>query len=231
MMKKRKILVVDDEHELVKLIAFNLTIGGYSVLSAYNGFEALEICNTEKPALIILDIMLPRIDGWEVCRRLRQNPQTRTIPIIMLSALSEVDDKLKGFDLGTDDYVTKPFSPRELVVRVKRVLDRSESKVSAVKNFKIGSLEIDGENCAVKRNNEEILLTEKEKGIFKLLLSNPGRVLSHSEILDAAWGGDTIVEYGNIDVHIRHLREKIETDPDSPQLIKTVKGKGYKFEP
>ncbi len=230
MISKRKILVVDDEKELVKLITFHMSIAGYDVLSANNGIEALEICEAEKPALIILDIMLPRIDGWEVCRRLRQNPHTTNIPIIMLSALSDVDDKLKGFDLGIDDYVTKPFSPRELVVRVKRVLARSENKALAPKTVRIGPLEIDREDFAVKLNNEAIILTEKEKGILRLLVNSPGVVLSHSEILDAVWGQDNIVEYGNIDVHIRHLREKIEQNPDDPQLIKTVKGEGYKFE-
>lgn len=131
MIPKRKILIVEDEKDLVKLIAFHMAIAGYEALSANTGIEALEICKTEKPALIILDIMLPRIDGWEVCRRLRQNPQTTHIPIIMLSALSEVADKLRGFDLGIDDYVTKPFSPRELAVRVKRILARSENKTLA----------------------------------------------------------------------------------------------------
>ncbi len=230
MVTKRKILIVEDEKELVRLITFHMTAAGYDALSAKNGIEALEICETEAPALIILDIMLPKIDGWEVCRRLRLNPLTRHIPIIMLTALSEVDDKLKGFNLGTDDYLTKPFSPRELVVRVKRVLARSENKALGQRTVKIGSLEIDGVDFTVRRDNEEITLTEKEKGILRFLMDNPGIVLSHSEILDAIWGQDNIVEYGNIDVHIRHLREKIEEDPDDPQLIKTVKGEGYKFE-
>ncbi len=230
MVLKRKILIVEDEKEIVKLIAFHMTIAGYDVISAKNGIEALEICNTQNPALIILDIMLPRIDGWEVCRRLKLDPQTRHIPIIILSALSEIEDKLKGFDLGTDDYVTKPFSPRELVVRVKRVLARSENKNSSLKIIRIGSLEIDQENLEVKRNDQRIAFTEKERGVLKLFINNPGIVLSHSAILDAVWGQDNIVEYGNIDVHIRHLREKIEKDPEDPQLIKTVKGEGYKFE-
>jgi len=230
MIAKKKILVVDDEKELVKLITFNLSIAGYNVLSAKNGIEALEISEQENPDLIILDIMLPRIDGWEVCRRLRQNPHTTNIPIIMLSALSEVNDKLRGFDLGIDDYVTKPFSPRELVVRVKRVLARSENRVLTPKTIKIGPLEIDGVDFVVKRKNEEIVLTEREKSILRLLVNNPGVVISHNKILDEVWGQDNIVEYGNIDVHIRHLREKIEQDPDDPQLIKTVKGEGYKFE-
>lgn len=230
MIPKRKILVVDDEKELVKLITFHLAIAGYEALSAKNGVEALEICEKEKPALVILDIMLPRIDGWQVCRSLKQNPRTSNIPIIMLSALSELNDKLKGFDLGTDDYVTKPFSPRELIVRVKRVLARSESRNSVPKMIRIGSLEIDKETLAAKRDNQEISFTEKEGAILKLLINNPGKVFSHSQILDAAWGEDNIVEYGNIDVHIRHLREKIEQDPDNPRLIETVKGEGYRFE-
>ena len=230
MITKRKILVVDDEKELVKLVTFNLSIAGYDILSAKNGIEALEISEQENPDLIILDIMLPRIDGWEVCRRLRQNPHTTNIPIIMLSALSEVDDKLKGFDLGIDDYVTKPFSPRELVVRVKRVLARSENRVLTPKTIKIGPLEIDGVDFVVKRKNEEIVFTEKEKSILRLLVNNPGVVFSHNKILDEVWGQDNIVEYGNIDVHIRHLREKIEQDPEDPKLIKTVKGEWYKFE-
>lgn len=230
MIAKKKVLVVDDEKELVKLITFNLSIAGYNVLSAKNGIEALEISEQENPDLIILDIMLPRIDGWEVCRRLRQNPHTTNIPIIVLSALSEVNDKLRGFDLGIDDYVTKPFSPRELAVRVKRVLARFENRVLTPKTIKIGPLEIDGVDFVLKRKNEEIVLAEKEKGILRLLVNNPGAVISHNKILDEVWGQDNIVEYGNIDVHIRHLREKIEQDPDDPRLIKTVKGEGYKFE-
>ena len=230
MIPKRKILIVDDEKELVKLVTFNLTIAGYEALSANNGIEALEICESEKPALIILDIMLPRIDGWEVCRRLKQNSKTSNIPIIMLSALSEVDDKLKGFDLGTDDYVTKPFSPRELVVRVKRVLARAETVYQLPKKYNFGDLEINFVDSVVRLKGHEVCLTNKEAAILKVLIEKSGELLTHEQILDAVWGQDDIVEYGNIDVHIRHLREKIEKDPDDPRLIKTVKGEGYKFE-
>ena len=231
MLEKRKILVVEDEKELAKLITFHITTAGYDVLCANNGIEAIEICETKNPALVVLDIMLPRLDGWQVCRRLRQDPRTRNLPIIILSALSEVKDKLKGFDLGADDYVTKPFSPRELVVRIKRVLSRFENKPLALNTtVKIGSLEIDRADFTIKRNNEEVALTEKERSILRLLMDNTAKVFGHSEILDTVWGQDNIVEYGNIDVHIRHLREKIEKNPDAPQLIKTIKGKGYKFE-
>jgi two-component system alkaline phosphatase synthesis response regulator PhoP len=231
MIPKRKILVVDDEKELVKLIAFNLTIAGYDVLCANSGIEALEICEQQNPELVILDIMLPRIDGWEVCRRLRKNLLTRNIPIIMLSALAEVDDKLKGFDLGADDYVTKPFSPRELVVRVKRVLARSEAHYQLPKKYNFGNLEINFVDSITRLKGKEVCLTNKEMSILKLLVERAGRLLTHEQILDAVWGQDNIVEYGNIDVHVRHLREKIEEDPDNPKLIKTVKGEGYKFEP
>jgi len=194
MIPKRKILIVDDEKELVKLVTFNLTIAGYEALSANNGIEALEICESEKPALIILDIMLPRIDGWEVCRRLKQNPKTSNIPIIMLSALSEVDDKLKGFDLGTDDYVTKPFSPRELVVRVKRVLARAETVYQLPKKYNFGDLEINFVDSVVRLKGHEVCLTNKEAAILKVLIEKSGELLTHEQILDAVWGQDDIVE-------------------------------------
>ncbi len=228
--QKKKILIVEDEKELMKLITFHLVTSGYDVLSADDGLEALEISEA-KPDLIILDILLSGLDGWEVCRRIRQNPRTKNIPVIMLTALAEVKDKLKGFELGADDYVTKPFSPRELLVRIKRVLLRAENKTSSCHQIvKVGSLEIDGAEFTVKREGQEVALTEKEKGILRFLLNNRGVVLSHNDILDAVWGQDNIVEYGNIDVHIRHLREKIEKNPESPQLITTVKGKGFKLE-
>ena len=231
MLKKKKILIVDDEKELVKLLTFHMSIAGYDVFSAKDGLEAIEICKNRKPELIILDIMLPRIDGWEVCRRLKNDVETENIPIIILSALSEINDKLKGFDLGGDDYVTKPFSPRELVVRVKRILARSETRSSGAATFTVGQLQVDEEHFVIKRHGQEIPLSERERAILRFLIHNPRRILSHSEILDAVWGEDNIVEFGNIDVHIRHLREKIENDPQIPRLIKTVKGMGYIFEP
>ena len=227
---KKRILVVDDETDIVKLIAFHMSIAGYDVLIARDGFEALQISKEKKPSLIILDIMLPKMDGWEVCRHLRRENSTSSIPIIMLSALSETNDKLRGFDQGADDYMTKPFSPRELVVRVKRVLARSEARPDT-NAWSPDSLRVGLEDLILRQDGLEITLTEKEKGILKLFMDNPKRVLSHSEILDKVWGQDNIVEYGNIDVHIRHLREKIEKDPGRPRHIRTVKAKGYKYEP
>jgi two-component system alkaline phosphatase synthesis response regulator PhoP len=230
MSEKKKILIVDDEKELVALVSLHIKMLGYDVLSCDDGEKALKISERESPALIILDLMLPKIDGWEVCKRLRETQKTKDIPVIMLTCRAETEDKLKGFEVGADDYVTKPFSPRELVVRVKRVLARAETKSSLHRIIRIGSLEINLEDMGLKRNNQEILLTDKEKGILRCLINNSERVLTHSEILDEVWGQDNIVEYGNIDVHISRLREKLEKDPENPQLIKTVKGEGYKFE-
>jgi len=214
----------------VRLLSFHITISGYEALSAADGLEAIETCRAKKPDLVILDIMLPHIDGWDVCRKLKKDPLTRDIPIIMLSALSKIDYKLKGFDLGTDDYVAKPFSPRELIVRIKRVLARSEGRYHKPRIARIGRLEIDLEDFIVRRNGREVFLTRKEKGILKLFIDNPGRVLSHSEILDAVWEEDKVVEYGNIDVHISHLREKLDDNQHDSRLIVTVKGEGYKLD-
>ena len=227
--RKKKILVVDDEKDLTALVSLHMKMAGFEVLTASNGEKALDLSREEKPDLIILDLMLPKIDGWQVCERLRQDIATQDIPVIMLTARAETEDKLKGFEAGADDYVTKPFSPRELVARVKRVLARAEAEPTMPKRYIKGKVEIDLEDFKVKVAGKEEVLTEKEKAILKALVSRPGELLTHEQILDSVWGDD-IVEYGNIDVHIRHLREKIEKDPDNPQLIKTIKGEGYKFE-
>ena len=231
MLNPKKILIVDDEKELVNLVAFHMKMAGYEVLSADDGEKALAVTKKEKPDLIILDLMLPEIDGWEVCRRLRAERATQHIPVIMLTARAEIEDKLKGYDVGTDDYVTKPFSPRELVVRVKRVLARAGNHLVLPKKYTFGNLEINFVDSVTRLKGKEVYLTNKEMSILKLLVERAGRLLTHEQILDAVWGQDNIVEYGNIDVHVRHLREKIEEDPDNPKLIKTVKGEGYKFEP
>ncbi len=228
--EKKKILIVDDEKEIVSLVSMHLRMVGFDVIFASHGEGALELISTEKPSLIILDIMLPKIDGWEVCKGLRENPHTKDIPVIMLTGRTQLEDKLKGFEVGADDYITKPFSPRELVVRVKRVLARAEPKVQVAKYLMRGNLEIDLMDFTVRVLGKEVSLTKRERAILKALVARRGELLTNEEILDAVWNDDP-VEYGNIDVHIRHLREKIEQDPNSPKIIKTVKGEGYKFEP
>ncbi len=229
MQSKKKILIVDDEKQLVSLVSLHMKMSGYEVLSANDGEEALSIIKEERPDLIILDLMLPKIDGWEVCKRLRAESRMGNIPVIMLTARSESADKLKGFECGADDYVTKPFSPRELVARVKRVLARSENGSSAPKRYNIGNVVIDLQDFTIKVKSEDVDITEKERNILKALMARPGEPLSRERLLDIVWGDDN-VEYGNIDVHIRHLREKIEKDPDDPKIIKTVKGVGYAVE-
>ena len=227
MQAKKKILIVDDEKQLVSLVKLHLEMAGYEVVSAGDGEKALSISREEKPDLIILDLMLPKLDGWEVCKRLRMELGSGSTPVIMLTARTETEDKLKGFECGADDYVTKPFSPRELVARVKRVLARAENGSSMPKKYSFGDVDIELSDFTVRVKGVEISLTEKEHAILKALVTRPGELLSREELLDIAWGDDSNVEFGNIDVHIRHLREKIEKDPDDPRIIRTVKGMGY----
>jgi two-component system alkaline phosphatase synthesis response regulator PhoP len=228
-LRKKKILVVDDEKELTSLISLHMKMAGYEVLTASNGEKALDISREENPDLVILDLMLPKIDGLQVCEQLRQDAATQDIPVIMLTARTQTEDKLKGFEAGADDYVTKPFSPRELVARVKRVLARAETEPTLPRWYIKGKVEINLEDFKVKVAGEEVVLTEKESAVLKALIMRKGELLTHEQILDSVWGED-IVEYGNIDVHIRHLREKIENDPNNPQIIKTIKGEGYQLE-
>src|SRR3989338_3703488 len=227
--QKKKILVVDDEKDLSALVSLHMKMAGFEVLTANNGEKALDLSREEKPDLIILDLMLPKIDGWQVCEQLRQNAATKDIPVIMLTARTQIEDKLKGFEAGADDYVTKPFSPRELVARVKRVLARAEAEPSLPKRLIKGKTEINLDDFKVRVSGKEVGLTEKESAILKALVARKGELLTHEQILDSVWGED-IVEYGNIDVHIRHLREKMEADPDNPEIIKTIKGEGYRLE-
>ena len=224
---KKRILIVDDEKQLVSLVKLHMEMAGYEVLSANDGEKAMLIIKEERPDLIILDLMIPKIDGWEVCKRLRT---VGDIPVIMLTARTDTDDKLKGFECGADDYVTKPFSPRELVARVKRVLARAESGPVKPRRYSIGDTEIDLEDITVKVKDESVHLTEKERAILRALLNKPGEFLTRGQLLDTVWSAKDDVENGNIDVHIRRLREKLEKDPKNPQIIKTIKGAGYLIE-
>ena len=229
---KRKILIVEDNKDLQGLLSFHMTAAGYSVLLAENGIEAVETYARERPDLVLLDILLPLLDGWEVCRRIRQDDRNHDISIIMLTALSEVENKLKGFALGADDYITKPFSPRELTMRVKRVLSRSSRKTDSDPAPALTGpccLEIDMKTLSARRDGKEIQLTLKERAIMAVLASNPGKVVSCDEMMEAVWG-DADCEYGNLELHISHIREKIEQDPGNPRFIRSIKGEGYILE-
>lgn len=228
------ILVVDDEPSITKLIAFNLEKSGFSVDTAADGQTALDKVAADEPDLIILDLMLPHIDGLEVCKRLRQ--QENTTPILMLTAKDDEIDKVLGLELGADDYLTKPFSPRELVARVKAILRRSklrsqdEAEGRARTPLVIGELHIDpdGYECYFQRKRLE--LTPKEFELLMYLATHRGRVLTRDQLLNAVWNYDYVGDSRIVDVHVSHLREKIERDTRRPEYIKTVRGVGYKFE-
>ena len=224
---KKTVLLVDDEKTLVKALKFNLEKEGFQVEEAFDGEEALEKAFNLNPDIIILDLMLPGLDGFEVCREIRKKEE---IPIIMLTAKGEDIDKVLGLELGADDYMTKPFNPRELVARIKAILRRSSVKDESLrKQIQIGSMQIDLLQQRVRLGEQEIDLTAKEFALLSYLASNAGRVYSREQLLEQIWGYNYYGDARTVDVHIRHLREKIEEDPSNPQLILTVWGTGYKF--
>ena len=224
-----RILVVDDEKTIVKGIKFNLEKEGYEVLVAYDGEEALQVFNEESPDLIVLDLMLPKMDGFDVCRNIRK---TSDVPIVMLTARGEDIDKILGLELGADDYVTKPFNPRELAARVKAIIRRSQAPAGDSGNLQVirlQDLQIDLFQHKVRVRDKEVDLTSKEFALLSLMASHPGRVFSREKLLEHVWGYDYYGDARTVDVHVRHLREKIEPEPSTPQLILTVWGAGYKF--
>lgn len=223
-----QILVVDDEASIRELLAFNLKKNGYEVETAADGREAL--AKAPKADLVLLDIMLPEIDGLEVCRRLKSSPQTNGIPIIMLTAKAEEIDRVLGLEMGADDYVVKPFSMRELIARVKAVLRRSHQDDKAKgESLAIGSLRIDFSSYQVWLHDEPVALTPKEYELLKLLVTNPGRAFSRDELLERIWGYEYYGDTRTVDVHIRHLRAKLAAAPEISDAIETVRGVGYRF--
>lgn len=226
-MAKEKILVVDDERNIVELLKYNLEKEGYEVISAYDGFEAVNLAKQDRPDLIILDIMLPGQGGLEVCRILRKETK---IPIIMATAKGEEIDKILGLELGADDYVTKPFSPRELVARVKAVLRRTSSKAEEKDELAFEDLTINLVKHEVRLKGDEVDLKPKEFDLLKLLATNPGKVFTRDFLLEQLWGYDYLGDTRTVDVHMRRLRQKIEEDAANPRFLKTVHGIGYKFQ-
>lgn len=236
MSKAPTILIVDDERTIRDVVRRYLELEGYRVLDAADGERALEIVRQERLDLVILDIMLPNIDGWAITRKLR-NPNDYTAflatgetPIILLTALSEEDDRLKGFALGADDYLTKPFSPRELVARVRAVLRRSSTIITHEAPIEISTLRLDPRSRTVRQNDALITLTAKEFDLLWFLVRHPRQVFSRAQLLDNVWGYGFLGDESTVTVHVRRLREKIEQDPNKPLYIQTVWGIGYKFE-
>ena len=226
-----KILIVDDEKDIVDLVAYNLEKEGYETLKALDGEKALQLVRTKTPDLVVLDLMLPGIQGLEVCKRIRKVPETAAIPIIMLTAKGEEIDKVLGLEIGADDYITKPFSVKELLARVKAVLRRSEARGAADQEevFEFRGLRIDFKSYEVTVDGRTISLSPTEFRLLRFLSRNPGRVYSREQILDRVWGDEAFVEPRTVDVHVRRLRAQIEKDLNSPNYIVTVRGAGYKF--
>lgn len=222
----KKILIIEDDEHIIELLRFNVENNGYIVSVAMEGYEGLNKAINELPDLILLDLMLPGIDGIEICKRLKTKEKTKDIPIIMLTAKSHETDKILGLEIGADDYVTKPFSVRELITRIKVVFRRYNvdvSKASATK-FVINDLVIDNEKHEVTRAGEVIRLTLKEYKLLEFLAENRSKVLTRDALLDRVWGYDYFGETRTVDVHIRHLRKKIN---DNAEIIETIRGVGY----
>jgi DNA-binding response OmpR family regulator len=221
------ILVVDDDPGIVKVVRAYLEKAGFQVLVAYDGKKALHIARHDKPHLVILDLMLPEMDGWDVCRALRRESD---VPIIMLTARVEDTDKLIGLELGADDYVTKPFSPQELVARVRAVLRRVEGMPAKPDRISRGEITVDLSRHAVTVGDDPLDLTPTEFDLLATLMQDPGRTFTRSQLLEQTQGYAYEGYERTIDVHIKNLRQKIEPDPSNPQHIRTVYGVGYRFE-
>lgn len=220
-----KILLVDDEPDIVEFLGYNLKKEGYTILTASNGKDAIEIARKEIPHLIVLDVMMPDMDGIETCREIREQKGLQDVIIAFLTARSEDYTQIAGFEVGADDYITKPIKPRVFISRIKALLRRLQSSPATESNQEFGDVRIDKEKHAVFKAGVEIALPKKEFKLFALLSSKPGKVFTREYILDQVWGDEVVVGDRTIDVHIRKLREKIGDD-----YFKTVKGVGYKFE-
>ncbi|MDD9147898.1 MULTISPECIES: response regulator transcription factor [unclassified Sporolactobacillus] len=225
----KKILVVDDEPSIVTLLSFNLKKSGYEVITAGNGSDALSIVKEQHPDLIVLDLMLPEMDGMDVCKRLRQD--FIFIPILMLTARDDELDKILGLELGADDYMTKPFSPREVVARVKAILRRTDiGKQEQNEILTAGDIKVYPNNFEATFKDQELLLTPKEFELLVYMMQHKGRVLTREQLLNAVWNYEFAGDTRIVDVHVSHLREKIEDMTRKPLYIKTVRGLGYKLE-
>jgi two-component system alkaline phosphatase synthesis response regulator PhoP len=228
----QKILVVEDEPDIRKLIQYNLAQERFRVLEAEDGEQALKIVQRDKPNLLILDLMLPGLSGIELCRILRDRSETARLPILMLTAKAGEADRVLGLEMGADDYLTKPFSPRELVARVRAILRRAErtTETETLPAYDRGGLQIDFTTYEVFARGKTIKLTLKEFELLRFLVQNPNRVLSRDQLLDRVWGGETFVTPRTVDVHIRRLRKAIEKEDSNPKWILTLRGVGYKFD-
>jgi len=230
--ERRKVLVIEDERDIRELVRVNLEAEGFQVLEAADGELGLALVKRERPAAVILDLMLPGLGGLEVCRRIRAGESTARMPVVVLTARSAEADKVVGLEIGADDYVTKPFSPRELTARVKALLRRAYSQQPDVPQeiYARGGLRIDFDTYEVYLDGQRVELSLREFELLRFFVQHPNRVYERSQLLELVWGPDTYVEPRTIDVHIRRLRRRIERDDSTPELIVTVRGVGYMFD-
>ena len=224
---KNKILVVDDEPDIVDLVSYNLKKDGFRVATASDGEEALNKIRKDKFDLVVLDLMLPGIQGVELCRIIRNDPKTADTPLIMLTAKGEEVDRVIGLESGADDYMTKPFSARELIARINAVLRRTAEKASTEKTIRIGALLINRETYGVTKGKTPLQLSATEFKLLVYLVERRGRVFSREQLVDAVWKGEAFIEPRTVDVHLRRLRTQIEDDPSNPAYLKTRRGVGY----
>jgi phosphate regulon transcriptional regulator PhoB len=228
----QKILVVEDEPDIRKLVNYNLAQEHYKVIEAEDGEQALKAIQRDKPHLVVLDLMLPGLSGIELCKILRERSDTAKLPILMLTAKAGEADRVVGLEMGADDYLSKPFSPRELVARVRAILRRADGAASqdTLPAYDRGDLKIDFSTYEVFVRGKIVKLTLKEFELLRFLVQNPSRVLSRDQLLDRVWGGETYVTPRTVDVHVRRLRKAIEKDDSKPVWILTLRGVGYKFD-
>ena len=224
-----KILIVEDEANIRQLVRYNLEKEGFQVMEAADGLQGLRTAQKEKPDLVLLDLMLPGMDGLEVCRTLKGAPATSALPIIMLTAKAEEVDKIIGLELGADDYMTKPFSPRELTARIKAVLRRSQKETALPGELQVGRLRFNFSRYEVSMGGVKLELTPKEYELIKMLATNLGKVFTREQLLEKVWGYEYFGDTRTVDVHVRHLRAKMAADPATADMVETVRGFGYRL--
>ena len=226
----KRILIIEDDRDIIELVRYNLVNEGFQVTAASDGTAGLASLKKSPPDILLLDLMLPRLSGLEICKEIRRDSALNRLPILMLTARGEEADRVVGLEMGADDYVTKPFSPRELVARVKALLRRTDPAGDSQRTIAVGKLLIDPAAYRVAREGKPLTLSTLEFRLLYYLAARPNRVFTRDQLLDAVWGTERFVTPRSVDVYVRRLREKIEADPENPAHLKTVRGAGYLFE-
>jgi len=225
----KRILIIEDDRDIVELVRYNLANEGFQVAAAFDGNSGLATLKKTPPDLLLLDLMLPKMSGLEICREIRKEESLNRLPVLMLTARGDEADRVVGLEMGADDYVTKPFSIRELLARVKAVLRRAQVPEAEKENYSFGEVEVNVRSCQVTKSGRALDFSSKEFDLLKYFLGHPGETLSRDRLLEEVWGYDRFPTTRTVDAHIVRLRQKLEPKPDEPRFILTVHGTGYKF--